>query len=179
MPSNEQLAAVYDFENVLEKALQALFTTAEIKSFTTQDFGALKDDGAGNQVPVIDFQNERPRVEILFTTGAGQGQFRPLIVGGVEVPVETSFKGRYQLDLITEAKIQIHSAYRTRIRGFMHTQLLGVNGTDPMTLHRIHRFQMDAGTSPTFHAAEGYLRTILQFDIDFSIQDSAWATLAS
>lgn len=179
MPSDQQLADVYDFENVLETALQALFNAAEIKSFTTQDFGKTKDNGQGTQVPVIDFQKDRPRVEILFTVGAGQGQFRPLLVGGAEVPVETSFKGQYRLDIITSAEMAIHAAYRTRLRAFLHTQLLGVNGTDPMTLHRIHRFQQDGGTSPTFKPEEGVLRTILIFNIDFSIQDEAWATLAS
>lgn len=56
----------------------------------------------------------------------------------------------------------------------MHTQLIGVNGMDPMTLHRIQRFQQDGGTSPTFKGEDGYLRTILSFNIDFSIQDEAW-----
>lgn len=175
--SAEQIAAVYDFESVLERTLQTLFNNELITSFTCQDFGAMKDDGKGNQVPVIDFQKDRPRVEILFTAGAGQGQFRPLTVDGVEVPVETSFKGQYRLDIVTAADIKIHAAYRTLIRYLLHTQLLSVNGVDPMTLHRIHRFQMDAGTSPTYKPDEGTLRTILTFDIDFSIQDDAWLTV--
>jgi hypothetical protein len=175
MPSDEQIAAVYDFENVLEAGLQALFDSLKIKSFTTQDFGAENADGT----PKIDFQKERPRVEISFTVGPGQGQFRPLVVDGVEVPVETSFKGSYTLDVITGVDIAIHAAYRTQIRYQMHARLLSVNGTPPMTLHQIQRFQRDAGTSPTFKSEEGYLRSILKFDIDFSIQDDAWATLNS
>ncbi len=175
MITPEQYAAVYDFESVLERGLQALLTALNIKSFTTQDFGRNNADGT----PVIDFQKDRPRVEILFTTSAGQGQFRPLLVDGIEVPVETSFKGQYRLDIITAPAMSIHAAYRTMIRAVMHTQLLGVNGTDPMTFHRIQRFYQDAGTSPTIKADEGYMRTILSFEIDFSIQNEAWETIAS
>lgn len=178
-PTPEQIAVVYDFENVLESGLKTLFETVQIKAFTTQDFGATKDDGNGNQVPVIDFKKDRPRAEIGFVTGAGQGQFRPIIVDGTEVPVETSFKGRYTLDIFTAPDIKIHSAYRTYIRYFMHTKLIGLNGVAPMTLHKIQNFQRDSGTSPIFKSEDGYMRSTLVFDIDFSIQDEAWETIAS
>jgi len=178
-PNAEKLAALYDFRNVLETALQAVFTANQVTAFTTQDFGKTKDDGKGNQVPVIDFQRARPRSEITFTEGPGRGQFRPLIVEGQETAVETSFSGTFTIHCITEAKIQIHAAYVVMVRYLMHTMVPRINGVDPMVYHRVHSFVKDASTSPTFEPENGVFQTQLRFEVDFSIQDDAWETIAT
>src|SRR5690242_7850864 len=108
MPTPEQIAAIYDFQQVMELALKTIFTAQQIKAFTSQMIEST-GNSANDQAlidqgwDIINFQKDRPRVEILFTPGAGQDQFRAATINGVEVPVETSWSGQFKLDVITRA----------------------------------------------------------------------------
>jgi hypothetical protein len=62
------------------------------------------------------------------------------------------------------------------VRFIMHTQLYTLNGNF-LDKHRIQVDVKDGGTSPMMHADEGAFQTTQLFDLDFSIQDDAWATL--
>jgi len=173
MPDAEAIALVYDLEAVCENALKAVFAANQIQAFTTQDIGVVGADGN----PVIDFQKARPRVEIMFVPGAGQGRFREMIVDGIRTPVETCWKGQFKLDLITDARINIHAAFRTFTRFLMQTMVWRINGTAPMEIHKIQRFPRDGGTSPVMKPQDGYLQTTMLYDVDLSVQDNAWAAL--
>jgi hypothetical protein len=181
-PSAEQIAALFDFPGIMEPALKGLFTLREIKAFTTQAVPSTGDAAAdqvltGQGFDIIDFQRDRPRVEIMFTPGAGQGQFRPLqITDDTAVPVETSWSGQFKLEVITAPDVRIHRAFVTAVRFIMHTQLYTLNGNF-LDKHRIQVDVKDGGTSPMMHADEGAFQTTQLFDLDFSIQDDAWATL--
>jgi hypothetical protein len=180
-PTAEQIAANYDFPRVFEPALKTLLTLREIKAFTSQMTISTGDDAADQALldqgwEIIDFQKDRPRAEIFFSPGAGQGQFRPLTLNGVELPVETSWSGQFKLDVFTTDDIKIHSAFVTALRFIMHTQLLCLNGNQ-LTMHRIQVDPRDAGTTPVLAPEKGVFQTTMLTDLDFSIQDDAWATL--
>jgi hypothetical protein len=180
-PTAEAIAAIYDFPRVFEVALKTLFTAREIKAFTSQMLESTGDEAADQELidagwEIIDFQKDRPRVEIFFVPGAGQEQYRATTIGEDEFPVETSWKGQYRLDVFTRDNIKVHSAFVTAIRFIMHAQLLSLNGS-ALTLHKIQTFQKDSGTTPMEKPEEGIFQTSLLFDIDFSIQDDAWDTL--
>lgn len=181
MPTPQQLAAVYDFEAVFENALKAVLTAAEVKAFTSQlipSTGDAAEDAtlAAQGFEILDFQKDRPRVEIFFTPGAGMGQLIQHPETGAET--ETAWKGGYALRLITAADMRIHRAFRTLVRYQCHRLRGVVNGVAPMTLHCL-QFLRDAGTSPTIKSEDGLFESALQFEIDFSIQGNAWAQLAT
>lgn len=180
-PSAETIAALYDFPRVFEPALKTLFTLREIKAFTSQMITSTGDDAADQQLidegwDIIDYQKDRPRAEIYFTPGAGQGQFRVTTIGGIEVATETSWSGQYRLDVFTSDDMRVHSAFVTAIRFILHTQLLSLNGNQ-LLMHAIKVQPKDTGTTPTLNPEKGVFQTSLLTDIDFSIQDDAWATL--
>ena len=183
MPANTDIASLYDFEGVMEKALAALFTANDVKAFTSQWIAKTGDKAAdaANEAAgfsLLDWQLDTPRVEIFFTPGAGAGQFTNKVIGGVEMPVETSWSGQYRLDLKTTADIRKHAAFRTLGRYLLHTQLLSVNG-NALALHHIATFPKDAGTTPMMKGENGFFQTTFLYDIEFSIQDDAWDTLAT
>ena len=183
MPDNDSIKAIYDFEAVMEMALVQLFKDNEIKAFTTQWIARTGDPAAdaANEAAgysLLDFQLDRPRVDIMFTPGAGAGQFTNKVIGGVEMPVETSWSGQFKIDLVTEPNAILHAAFRTLCRYIMHTQLLSVNG-NALLLHKIQDFPKDGGTNPVMKGEEGAFVTSIIFDVDFSIQDDAWDSLAT
>ena len=186
MPDNDAIKAVYDFEFVMETALAALFTANEIKAFTTQwvqKTGKAETDAAMEAAgySLLDFQLDRPRVEISFTPGAGAGQFANKTIAGVEMPVETSWSGQFKVDLVNAPESRLHASFRTMVRYLLHTQLLSVtNGDSPnaLTLHKIQEFAKDEGTTPAMKGEDGAFVTTILFGVDFSIQDYAWDTLA-
>jgi hypothetical protein len=183
-PSAEQLAAVYDFQGVMEVALKSLFTAREVKAFTSQFIVSTGNDAEDEALieqgyEILDFQRDRPRVEITFTPGAGQDQFAAKIIAGVEMPVETSWSGQFKVDVITAPDIRVHKAFVIAVRFLLHTQLQSINGSEYLPLHRIQPFAMDAGTSPQMKTDQGDFQTTLLFDIQFSIQDDAWDLLAA
>lgn len=163
------LTDIYDFESVVESAVKAVLVANEITAYTTQDFTPTNPDGTPNQ----DFQLKRPRVEIMFIPGAAAGVW--VLVNGQ--PRDSAFKGTIQLRVITEPHIAVHSAFRATVRGLMHGIGLAVNGTAPMTRHKIQPWFRDGGTSVMVKTEDGYLRTDLSFEIDFTIQYDAWQAL--
>lgn len=183
MPSPEQIAAVYNFEAIFEKALQAVFLSADIKSYTSQFVARTGDSLIDNAAvaagfQLLDFQKDRPRVEIFFTPGAGQGLWRELGVAGATTPVECAWAGQYRLEIVTAADIRVHSAFVVAVRFVMQTLQCRLNNSG-LTFHAIAPFYKDGGTSPTIKAESGSFQTTMMFEINFSIQDDAWETIAS
>src|ERR1041385_5820385 len=106
MPTAAQIAAVYDFPFIFENALKAILTDLQVKTFTSQLVPRTGDDAqdaalveAGYEL--LDFKRDRPRAEVIFIPGGGQGQFRELNVDGSPMEVETSWAGQYAVRAIT------------------------------------------------------------------------------
>lgn len=184
------IAAIYDFPGIFEPALQTLFVSRGITAFTSQAVAstgdALQDQELVEQgFEIIDYQKDRPRVEILFVPGSGQERFRPTLVEGVEIPLEVAWAGQFKVDVFTLPDVRMHRAYVTMVRFILHTRLLQVNaflpdGTTPgnpgtLKKHRIQNYQTDSGTTPHMQPEPGVFQTSLIMDINFSIQDDAWA----
>ncbi len=130
---------------------------------------------------LVAFQKARPRVEVFFIPGAGQGRFIEFNVGDVDgqprtETVETCWKGNYRLDIITETNIATHMAFRTAVRAVMLTAPARLNFFY-LTQHCLQPYAMDAGTTPTVKPEEGYMLSTLNLDVNFSLQDGAWNTL--
>lgn len=175
------IAAIYDFEGILEKPLVLFFKDNEVQAITSQQViktGDKPTDDANeaNGYTLIEFQKPRPRTEITFVPGAGAGQFAAQVISGIEMPMETCWSGQLKLDLITDANIQSHAAYRTFIRYLIHSQLRSLNGNQ-LQQHKIQEYYRDGGTSPLMKSENGYFRTTLLFELNLSVQDYAWATL--
>lgn len=180
-PTPQAIAAVYDFERVLEFALKTVLEAAQLKAFTSQAVPAGNDDAQNADLvaqgyELLDFQKDRPRVEIEFVCGAGQRQFVPHPDTGVET--EAAWKGQYLLKLVTAADMRLHSALRTMVRYQMQKLRGTINDVAPMTLHNL-QLLTDAGTSPVITPEDGVFLSTMNFDIDFSIQADAWAQLVT
>lgn len=174
---------IYDFESIIENAVKAVFTAAGLTCFTPQD------------AATIDFQKERPRVEVEYQHGVGQNQWHieQTAPNAFKDRRERAWKGQLVVALVTEANITIHCAYRAQVRSIMAglwNQINGdgaedcpwqysVNGTPTdgkLRNHKLH-YVGDAGTSPIYPMDQGMFKTTMNFNVDLSVQENAWALL--
>lgn len=157
---------VYMFEFIFPEAIRAVMAAAEITSYT-------------NFVPP-EFQLERPRVEISFVAGAGQGRWHPTQLK------ESAWKGQLTLNVVTVADMSIHGRFVSEIRRLMHGPASDFNEVPPMAFHRFSppvdsescSCFIDSGSTSVMKSEDGYYLTTLGFEVDFSIQDNAWELLA-
>lgn len=152
---------IYSFETIFAQALQAVLNGRDVRSYTILD--------------APNFQNDRPRTEIIFVPGSGRGRWNPARAD----LRETAWKGAYNLFLITDANVQAHSAYVALVRSIMHGIDTAINGAEPMTRHRLQAFFRDGGTSPSYKPEDGVYETRMIYEVDFSVQADAWAALES
>ncbi len=158
---------VYMFEFILPEAIRAVMSVAEITAYT-------------NFVPP-ELQLERPRVEISFVTGAGQGRYHPVQLK------ESAWKGQFTLQLITGADMAVHGRFVSEVRRLMHGPASSFNETAPMVNHNFRppvdsvscSCFMDQGSTPVMKSQDGYYQTNLVYETDFAIQDNAWALLTA
>jgi hypothetical protein len=151
---------IYAFETLFPDALKTVLTAAEIKAFTLSD--------------TVNFQKDRPRVEIVFHPGAGREQF--IQVNGD--PRETSWAGEFELLLVTEAEVNTHLAYLTQIRSTLHGVFGQINDY-VLTRHIIQPFIRDGGTVSQWTPQDGCFISRLTVGVDYSVQADAWAALAT
>ena len=171
---------IYDFEGIVETAAQVVLKGMDLASYTTQDDPA--------------FQKTRPRVEIKYTHGPGQGRFATIVNGtnlaidptpGSGMTPEQKFYARREsawqfgirFDLITSVDIGAHTKYRALVRNSLAQLWLTINGTDPMTRHSV-QMSKDNGSSPVMVSPQdGMMKTEMSFDGTISIQADAWGAL--
>jgi hypothetical protein len=182
-PAIEIIAAVYDFEFVMETALKSVFDGEDIQALTTrQVVGSGSDETDAAAVAagytILTFKKPRPRVEIQFTCGGGDGQFRQIRVNGAGQEVETSWSGQFRVTCITDADIRVHSEFIVAVRFLLQTLRPRINAA-VLPKHCLQPFSRDGGTSTRHSPQEGVIVTDLLLDIHFSIQDDAWADLAT
>ncbi len=158
---------VYMFEFIFPEAIRAVMAAAQITAYT-------------NFVPP-ELQLERPRVEISFVPGAGQGRFHPTQLK------ESAWKGQFTLQLVTGADMAVHGRYVSAVRRLMHGPASVFNEVQPMANHSFRppiasessSCFMDSGSTPVMKPEEGVYHTTLVYDVDFSIQDNAWELLTA
>lgn len=155
---------IYDFEGVIEAAAASVFVAAGLVCFTPQSDPA--------------FQKERPRVEAIFVPGSSLRRCQIVNSEGatLEASREVAWKGRLQIEAITDSVIATHAAYRAKVRNVMAKFAATVNGVN-LTRHAILFPISDLGSSPTYKTSEGFYATVMNYEFNFSVQADAWGAL--
>ena len=156
---------VYAFERILPLGLKPVMVAAGINAFTIED--------------ACDLQKDRPRAELFFASGSGQGIFKQITVNGEPYPVETSWLGAYEIIAVTVDDPEVHLAYLAKLRRIMFCAGPKINNQEPMTLHKLQPFIRDGGTVNNWEPQEGAIHSRLTFEINFSIQDDAWELIST
>lgn len=150
---------VYMFEFIFPEALRLVFAAMDLTAYT-------------NFVPP-QLQKERPRAEIIFIPGAGKGVINPASQR------ESAWSGNFKVDLITAPDIALHAAYVSKVRSRLGNIVPEINAVPPMENHAIAYPLRDGGTSAAYASERGDFMTTLIYELDFSIQATAWALLAA
>lgn len=162
---------IYDFETAIEEAFRAAIAGEGINAFTLLTVPDETDTEAAQQ-----FQNTRPRVVIHLVTGAAKGLLLP--AAGVRASSgslrEQAYGGTLTIELVTEAAIVTHRTQRAQLRALLDTICPTLNVLPAK--HNIQRVRA-AGTGETMQASQGAYVSRLTYDIDFSVQTTAWADL--
>lgn len=115
------------------------------------------------------FQKERARIEVTFEAGGANGKLYNGAGLGAR-PGETfeeQFKGKASISVITQSTEAEHAEYRAFIRWMCGTMITRANAE--LDYHALLWFSA-AGTGELEHdPAKGYFRTILEYDVEFSI----------
>lgn len=164
-PEQQAVVDLWDFEGVMETAHAAVLTANGMKAATP--------------ATITKFQEERPRVNVIFKSGGEQpsGQ-RTILPNGVQV--SGAYKGTLAFSIITsseEASKLVHSQYRVLIRWIMKQIGALVNGT-LLTLHKI-QWAVESGSSLIFQNDQGYWVSSIEYAIDFTLQTDAIKALTT
>ncbi len=157
---------VFMFNFIVEEAAKVVFEASELTAYTS--FVSPK------------FQKQRPRCEHVFVLGPGQLRWAPrasLPAALATEKIESAYKGMLEVSAITAADQLIHSAFCTKVRALMMNFKSRVNNVSPMVQHKVQLITA-AGESPTYESETGVYQTKLQFNLDLSIQATAWELLA-
>ncbi len=155
---------LYDFETILPNAVKTVLQDQfDLVAFTLAD--------------KIDFQKDRPRVEIIYQH---QGETNPKRIAMLpDGSKRTScFRGELKLIAISEAEETgklAHSQYRAQVRNACSQLEQLVNETQ-LDKHRIN-FTVTGHEVTGVRQQDGYQQTTFPFIIDISIQQDAWATV--
>ena len=159
------ITELFDFETVVATAVQnVLQDQFGLKAFTIAD--------------KIDFQKDRPRVEIVYMH---QGETNPKRLSNPlpDGSRRTScFRGELLLHAISEAEETgklAHSEYRAQIRNAV-SQLAALVNENELTKHRIN-FVVTGNEKTGVRSGDGYQQTTFPFTVDISIQQDAWASI--
>lgn len=178
--SPEQI--LYNFENAVEPAVARVFVGAGLIAYTAN--GKILADGTVDPIdqatPDLSqvLQKDRPRVEIMFTLGAGKLRWHLIKDSDpVENAVETMWGASLAVDLITEADPVRHFDWLSLVRRICPT-IQQVNGTT-LLYHKIHGPIRYAGESHAYNGKDGYFLTKTNLNFDFSIHADGWALIAN
>jgi tetraacyldisaccharide-1-P 4'-kinase len=152
------LAIIYDFETPIQAAFKALLTEAGLSAFTPDD--------------TIDFQKDRPRVEILFTdSGANNSRHQICPDGKYRHDL---YKGTVTLAVITNPRTEngeqttTHQEYKAKVR-----QVMAEAYTAELDDFEI-RYVTPAGSTPKISPEDGVEVSNLVYNIDFNIKATSW-----
>jgi hypothetical protein len=150
---------IYDFENLIEGAIQTIFDSVDVKAFTPTNVGE-------------EFLRDLPRCEAVVEIGASGDRLLPQV--GLDQTAgslrELDFAGRLTVAVMTYPDNKIHSAYRAKVRNLCSTLKRRVNGVTLLN-HKIQSVK-SAGCNYYYEPQKAY-RTDLNFSIKFSISPQA------
>ncbi len=154
-------AAIYDFEGQIEAAFKAFLEEAELTA---------------NDADVVAFQKARPRVNVLFQTGAA---LEHMVQTYDNVYRHDIFSGTLVLEVITNARTSDenlrHKQYRAKVRNQMAKAR-----QDNIELANLRLLYVnpDGSTTPAIDPENGVEESQLSFAIRFGIKSEAWPTNA-
>ncbi len=162
---------IYDFEGIVEGAISAVFIDGGVTALTS--------------ISDPELQKERPRVEVVYSHGAGMNRFVMVTSDGspaiADDPYpfrrESAWRGSLKIDVITEANPVAHRAFRSKVRSMMANIWTAVNETH-LPNHKL-QFASDGGTTPTYDSTKGFYVSSLLYNTDLSVQADAWSLLAN
>lgn len=170
---------IYDYFTPIENAIAAAFHAHDVICYTP--LGKQGADDADDLTPDQedpDFQRERPRIEIALMPGAGMGRLR--VSSGRQVANghlrEMAYRSALNIEAITKADIREHRSYLCRILFLCDTLAHDVNNTALLYNHKLQRIQSTGG-SVEYKPEDGLFRSLLTYDVDFSVQQYAFEAL--
>ena len=166
MPTQQNLLAVFDFETIIAGAFADILNGLGIAAATPETVNKL--------------QKPRPRIECIFKVSAGRKQFTTEN-GNVR---ETAWGGALRLQIITDASEDNKKMHRLLLATLRYLNpllpaLLNRTALPNHVINNVRTPPLDAGTSLTIQTAEGYWATLVDWEMDFSINANAWALLTT
>jgi hypothetical protein len=151
-----EIKDIYDFFTPIEEAVKAAFVANEIDCFTPSDDPKL--------------QRKRPRIEVALSLAPSQRR----LIGVVGTRATPGFvrdaarQGQLDMALVTDAAINIHRDFVSKVLYLCDTLANDANGTGTLTKHFIQSL-MVTGSSQEYDSEKGVYITNLTLAIDFSI----------
>lgn len=161
------IIAAFDFEDTVESAVADVLAAYGINAFTTNE--------------VLDFQKDRPRVQIQATLGPGHLRWAdPNTLESIGLhrhnKIETAWSVQLLLDIVTAADEQgkvDQATYRSTVRTAM--MILGpqVNGSI-LTLHKIQLVK-ESGTARGIHPQSSNSESLqMGYDLELSLNNAVF-----
>lgn len=163
---------IYDFETAIGGPIQDVLDEVDLNTLGISD--------------PKKFQEDRPRCEVIIGVGAAGDQLYPE-AGQEATPGSLrsmTYTGYCSINVITgfvksdndDEWMELHKQYRARIRKVCDVMKRSVNGTR-LTYHKLQSFK-PAGCSYDYADDKGYLKTMMRYEIKFSIQNNAFSNLS-
>jgi hypothetical protein len=182
MPSSLSIQAVYDFENILESAINGSFQAAYNGGLFVL-----------TRASVGQFQNQRPRLEVVVKVNGGRpngnqgaSKYLPNLTSLPGIPSNNvtlcaMYSARVQFALVTNGKEDDkleHSAYLFNARWIIDTLSPRCNYA-LLANHAINMPIVPGDTSTAFEKEKGYWISNFSAEFTFSILDTAWTQLTN
>lgn len=153
-------AEIYDFEGQLETAIQAALVASPFELVV--------------KVPndTIDFQKERPRVELLVNEGGADDSRRIFTYDNAKRHDLYNATITLQLYTATRNDGHPHAQYRAKVRSAM-ALIFQTQINAALTNLEVRRI-VPTGATPTIKPEEGYEESAMTFAIVFGVKTSAW-----
>ena len=169
---------IYDFFTPIEDAIASAFKLGGVTCYTPLGEQQLNEAAIADPDHAEQFQKKRPRVEIVLHPGASKGILvaqagRRVTSGHLR---EKARAATLDVNLITEPDIVKHRAFVARILFLTDTLAHDANETKSLTNHFLQSIRCQGG-SLSYNGEEGHYQTSLVFDVDFSVQETAWPAL--
>lgn len=153
---------VYSPELELEKAITGLLTDA-LTALSTND--------------PQQFQKGRPRVEVMCQLGADRSAHLALSqYTGLKDDCEDSWAVIVTVDVITDARIDVHDSCRALARFKMGQLASLVNGVTLLN-HVVYGPIRHMSTAMQLNDKDGLYKSSMQYGFDISVHADAWAKL--
>jgi hypothetical protein len=172
-------ATIYDFEGIFEPPIASLYAVGGLTAWTSR--GEVTIDEVTKKVKIIDgdpMQKDRPRVEVIFTRGAGRMQWHP---GDNTAPygsdVESAWRGNVSITLVTDPRGSVHFGLLPTVRRITAGIPAALNEVQ-ITTHKIQWPLIETGETHRYDRSQGgYFATTITLTFDFSVQKNAWPLL--